>query len=143
MSAALLGARVQQQLLVPAIRYSSLAPVAQLVAEGNRRAAPRFACAWTLLFAKERRPLTMVLRGAAYNQYVGLTVYPSLRSFELGAAQKAVEMKGARTWRRLWTILVSDASNEAELNTIPKLMRPFARPFEEWLSSVAVLSRQV
>ena len=143
MAAALLGGRVQQQLLVPAIRYGSLVPIAQLVRDSKRCEAPRFACVWTPSFAKARRKLISVLRGAAGNQYVGLTVYPSLRSFELGAAQKAVEMKARRTWRRLWTILVSDASNEAEINTIPKPMRQFARSFEEWLSSVAVLSRQV
>ena len=134
MAAALLGARVQQQLLVPAIRSSSLAPVAQLAAEQRRREAQRFACAWTLVFAKERRPLTLVLSGAAGNQYVGLTVYPSMRSFELGAGQKAFEMKARRTWRRLWTILVHDTSNEAELKTIPKSVRPLARSFEEWLA---------
>jgi hypothetical protein len=141
--AALLGGRVQQQLLVPAIRYGSLTPIAQLVEERRRCEAPRFACGWTPSFAKARRKLISVLRGAAGNQYVGLTVYPSLRSFELGAGQKAVEMKARRNWRRLWTILVSDPRDEAELNAIPKLVRPLVRPFEEWLSSFSVLSREV
>ena len=143
MAAALLGARVQQQLLVPAIRYSSLAPVAQLAAEQRKRGAPRFACAWTHAFERERRPLTTVLRSAACNQYVVLFVYPSMHSFERGAGQKAKEMKTRRGWRRLWTILVSDARNEDELETIPKAVRPVARSVEEWMTSVATLSRKV
>ena len=140
MAAALLGARVQQQLLVPAIRYSSLAPVAQLAAEQRRRGAPRFACAWTQAFERERRPLTTVLHSAACNQYVGLFVYPSMHSFVMGAGQKAKEMKNAT---RLWTMLVSDARNEDELETIPKAVRPLARSVEEWMTSVATLSRKV
>ena len=142
LAAALLGGRVQQQLLVPAIRYGSLVPIGQLVRESARPEAPRFACVWTPSFSKARRKLVSVLRGAAGNQYVGLTLYPSLRSFELAAGQKAFEMKSRRNWRRFWTVLVSDPHDEAELEAVPKLIRPLVRPFEEWLSSLAVLSRE-
>ena len=142
LAAALLGGRVQQQLLVPAIRYASLVPIPQLARDSMRCEAPRFACVWTRQFAKARRKEIAVLRGAAGNQYVGLTVYPSLRSFELAAGQKAFQMGKRRNWRRFWTVLVSDPKDEAELAAVPKLIRPLVRPFDEWLSALAVLSRE-
>ena len=54
---------------------------------------------------------------------VGLTAYPSPRSFELAAGQKAVEMQSRRNWRRFGPVLVSDPHDEAELEAVPKLIR--------------------
>ena len=52
-----------------------------------------------------------------------MTAYPSPRSFELAAGQKAVEMQSRRNWRRFGPVLVSDPHDEAELEAVPKLIR--------------------